>query len=126
MCAKYSNISQILYCIARGNSGKRFLEKMCLSSLSYLYCNCKKHLFVTLVTFSHMKQNQLPSDKNTRVFALIIVQENVSIVLREISKFIKSLITFPVTTAEPERCVFALKKVESNLRNSVHQTRLTL
>lgn len=56
---------------------------------------------------------------------LKIVNENTfSDVLCELTKLIKILLTIPMTTAEPERCLSTLKRVKTFLRNTMKQERL--
>ena len=53
-----------------------------------------------------------------------LVEHNLDICLREITKVLKILLTIPMTTSEAERSFSALKRIKTFLRNTVGQQRL--
>nr|CAH7728861.1 unnamed protein product [Callosobruchus chinensis] len=57
-------------------------------------------------------------------FLSLILQSDLKDVFAETMKFLKIILTTPVTTAEAERCYSTLKRVKSFLRNTMNNDRL--
>ena len=82
----------------------------------------KRKLTTELETF--YRRTDLHQYAKLSELLTFLVEHNLDICLREITKVLKILLTIPMTTSEAERSFSALKRIKTFLRNTVGQQRL--
>jgi hypothetical protein len=60
-----------------------------------------------------------------RLLQLIYKKNNLEDAFHEVATLLRITVTIPMTTVEPERCIWSLKRIKTFLRNSMTQDRLT-